>query len=89
MQPVEHSSLIRTELAAPTPSEQSFTWQPGSVSFASSNASPSTATYSGENVPPPGAETFDMNLWLFDGKPPRNGKETEVIIKRFSFTASA
>ena len=27
-----------------------------------------------------------LNLWLFKGKPPSNGKEVEIIIHKFSFT---
>lgn len=27
-----------------------------------------------------------INLWLFQGKPPRNGQEVEVIVKSFKFT---
>lgn len=27
-----------------------------------------------------------LNFWLFQGKPPQNGQEAEVIISRFSFT---
>ena len=30
-----------------------------------------------------------MNLWLFQGKPPRNGKQVEIIIERFTFTPLA
>lgn len=27
-----------------------------------------------------------LNLWLFQGKPPMDGKEVEVVLKKFSFT---
>lgn len=27
-----------------------------------------------------------LNLWLFQGKPPRDGQEVEVVIRRFTFT---
>lgn len=28
-----------------------------------------------------------MNLWLFQGRPPKNGQEVEVIIRHFTFTS--
>lgn len=30
-----------------------------------------------------------INLWLMRGRPPRNGREVEIIVKRFSFIPSA
>lgn len=28
-----------------------------------------------------------INLWLFKGQPPKNGKEVEIVVRRFDFTA--
>jgi len=38
--------------------------------------------YYGEDNPPDSDEMLKMNLWLFRGTPPSDGKETEVIIDR-------
>jgi hypothetical protein len=35
--------------------------------------------------PPAGDENFRMNLWLYEGRPPLNGQEAELIINRFEF----
>jgi len=37
-------------------------------------------------VPQPGSEQLRINLWLFRGAPPTDGKTVEVIVKRFTFT---
>ncbi len=36
---------------------------------------------------PQNPEPVLMNLWLFRGKPPTDGKEVEIVVKRFKFTA--
>jgi hypothetical protein len=28
---------------------------------------------------------FHLNLWLFDGKPPADGKPVEIVVKAFSY----
>ncbi|MDX9730030.1 MAG: hypothetical protein RBT50_12260 [Bacteroidales bacterium] len=38
--------------------------------------------YYGDDNPPDSDEKLKINLWLFRGKPPLNGRETEVIIDR-------
>lgn len=38
---------------------------------------------------PQEATPVHINLWLFRGKPPQDGREVEVIVKRFSFVPSA
>ncbi len=38
--------------------------------------------YYGNDIPPDSDEKLKMNLWLFRGTPPFNGKETEVVIDR-------
>lgn len=78
-------NLQRISLGAAATSTQSFTWGTSSVSFSSSNASPSEWTYSGPDVPQPGGENARMNLWLFRGLGPSNGQEVEIVIRRFSF----
>ncbi|MBC8232168.1 T9SS type A sorting domain-containing protein [bacterium] len=42
-------------------------------------------TYTGSDIPPTGSENARINFWLFEGKPPSNEQEAEVVIKRFEF----
>jgi hypothetical protein len=83
VQPYDRSgNLQRITQRAVSPSTLSFDWQAGAVAF----AGPSAWTYAGPDVPPSGSEHVRMNLWLFRGTPPANGKTVEVVVKRFSFT---
>ena len=45
-------------------------------------------TYRGRDVPRIGREKVRMNLWLRRGRPPEDGRETEVIIETFEFIPS-
>ena len=60
-------------------------WQRGSVTFGSSSATPSSWRYEGPDVPPPSAPVR-MNLWLYQGLPPKNTEPVEVVVRRFTFT---
>jgi hypothetical protein len=40
-------------------------------------------SYAGVNIPPGGEEKIMINLWLFQGKPPSDRKEAEIIVKSF------
>lgn len=42
-------------------------------------------TYTGDNIPPYGKENVSINLWLYNGIPPSDGKEAEIVIKKFKF----
>lgn len=76
-------------------SVHSFTWLPDSISFLSvrgSRPTPSVPShviqrwaFTGEDIPQRGDENPRINLWLMQGKPPKNGKEAEVVISRFEF----
>jgi hypothetical protein len=72
-----------------------FTWSQNQVSFESLQGQPSLTN------PPPSSiiESFTspistnaagaqahINLWLFNGQPPSNGKSVSVVIKSFNFT---
>jgi hypothetical protein len=82
VQPYDRTgNLRRFTQPAVSPTTVSFDWQAGAVAF----AGPTAWTYSGPDVPPPGSEHVRMNLWLFRGAPPLNGKSVEVVVKRFSF----
>lgn len=67
-----------------------FIWKPDGIDFKSwhgHNVSSSENTlienwkYTGNNIPVPGDEKLILNLWLFQGNPPADGQEVEVLIK--------
>ena len=79
-------------------STHSFRWLGGSVEFESLkglNATPPTPsdvirqwTLTGASTPVPGGENARLNLWLFQGRAPSNGREVEVVVNRFEFVAA-
>jgi hypothetical protein len=81
-------NLQRINQSAVASSAHRFDWQPNVVTFASSGAgaAPSTWTYRGSDVPQPGSEHARINLWLYRGAPPINGRTVEVVLDRFEFT---
>jgi len=82
--------------SSPT-STHRFDWQPDHIAFISWKGHepypPSSESiiqqwnYMGEDIPTPGREAPRLNLWLFDGQPPSNLQQVEVIIKDFTFSA--
>ena len=78
-------NLIRIQLSSSATSTVSFNWQPGSIAFAASGATPANWTYRGSDIPVPGDENARMNLWLNSGKAPSDGKPVEVVFRSFSF----
>jgi hypothetical protein len=80
-------NLQRITLAAgAAPSTHGFTWGTDRVDFFSPSASPSGWSYTGPDVPQPGGENARMNLWLFRGAAPSDGRSVEVVIRSFTFT---
>jgi hypothetical protein len=64
-----------------------FQSAPGSASdrmtpYASWNDQPAAPTQYIPQLPVP----LNINLWLFQGKPPANGQEVEIVITRFTYT---
>jgi hypothetical protein len=78
--------LRRITQPAVASSSVGFTWAAGAVSFTSSSATPASWQYSGSDVPLPGDERARMNLWLYRGAAPTDGKPAEVIVRSFTFT---
>jgi hypothetical protein len=71
-------------------SVHSFSWKPDSVHFQSTANSTSGQviqqhTFT-KDIPRAGGENARINLWLFAGRPPTNGKPVEVVISKFEFT---
>jgi len=89
VQPYDRADhMLRFTQPALATSEHRFTWSPGRVDFASRSADGSwtvTWSHAGPDVPPPGGERVHMNLWLYGGRAPLNGRAAEVVISGFSF----
>ena len=76
---------------------QLFTWTQHSLAFESKTGSGGKRSesihkwlYEPEEFMtriPQNPEPVLMNLWLFRGKPPTDGKEIEIVVKRFKFTS--
>ena len=76
-------------------STHSFDWQPKRIDFESSGGHHKKTpdddfiwqswSYKNKRVPNEGLAKIHMNLWLFDGQPPKNNQEVEVIISEFTF----
>jgi hypothetical protein len=76
-----------------------FRWQNGSVFFQSHHGNYDRMppkenliqewTCTSRDIPKAGGEKLHINLWLFRGEPPADGKEVEVVIKSVTFRPSA
>lgn len=73
-----------------TRSEHSFTWRQGSLHWLSrsldTNATIAEYSLSGSAVPTTRDERVRLNLWLFQGNPPTNGADVELIVESFNFS---
>jgi hypothetical protein len=87
VQPYQRPGHVRRFIEpAVVTSAHAFDWEANTVLFRSSAASPSVWSYTGRDVPPSGHAHAHINLWLFHGHPPRDGRTVEVVIRHFSFT---
>jgi hypothetical protein len=77
---------------------QAFDWEPGNVDFWSLWGHRTPPVDSGvirhwvsrsPDVPTPGNERIHINLWLFGGHPPSDGRSVTVVIDRFEFVPPA
>jgi len=75
-------------------STHSFQWKPDSIYFLSVKGRQSVPPfdsiihswhYTGSSVPTHGNENARINLWLFNGNPPADTTEVEVIITKFEY----
>lgn len=73
-----------TEPAVAGPVTYTMTWEPGRVRF--SNSLGQSWENTGPDVPVAGGERTHLNLWLFEGRAPRNGQPVEVVVTGFSHT---
>lgn len=89
------SNIHRFNVPAGNPqSTHSFLWQPASVAFQSLKGLLAAPTDSSSilqqwtetnGVPASLDEHARMNLWLYQGRAPRNGLPAEVVVNRFEF----
>jgi hypothetical protein len=86
-------NILRFDQPPSVQSTHIFLWMPNQVFFQSvkgTNAVPAPSDIIKEwsftgSVPPAGGENARMNLWLFRGSRPSDGKQVEVVISRFEF----
>jgi len=79
-----------------TNSTHLFTWEPNRISFQSLGESLSGGPgsvvadwrFALSGVPQAGDETVHLNLWLYEGVPPTDGNEVEVIVQSFEFVGA-
>ena len=71
------------------PSVHSWSWQKDGVDFLIARERDGSLiqewSYRGPDNPPVGNEKVRINLWLVRGKPPSDGNEVEVVLRRFAF----
>lgn len=85
-------NIVRFQMPpALSPTVHSFSWKPDNVHFQSIASSTTRQveiqqhTFT-KDIPRAGGENARINLWLFAGRPPTNGKPVEVVISKFEFT---
>jgi hypothetical protein len=69
-------------ITSPWSGVHQFEWRPDRVVFQSRSTS---WTFNAPNVPTPDVSVVRVNLWLFDGRAPSNGRDAELLISRFEF----
>ena len=81
-------NIFRFEFFPASTSTHAFSWTREGVDFeSSSGVGPATKwSYRGSSVPVEGNENVRINLWLFNGAPPSDGNDVEVIVRSFVFT---
>jgi hypothetical protein len=87
---VPGNQYVFGEPAGLTQTVHSLTWRSDSVLFQSvrgpsAGGAPIAGHTFSQGIPQAGGENARMNLWLFNGKPPANGRAVEVVIRRFEF----
>ena len=60
-------------------------WRADRITVSSGNETFTYPTDHAARIPTPGAENPRINLWLFNGQPPTNGLDQEVVIRSFRF----
>jgi hypothetical protein len=85
-------NIVRFQMPpALSSSVHSFSWKPDNVLFQSTAADQAVIQQHTfiKDIPRAGGENARINLWLFAGRPPTNGKPIEVVISKFEFTPPA
>lgn len=81
-------NAVRFELPPLPTGVAAFEWLPESAAFSYRTAEGKLLAEHtfGQGVPRAGDERAMINLWLYEGKPPRDGRPVEVVIRGFRFT---
>lgn len=83
VQPYGHPGNLTRFTTPAGPTTYGFTWGQSTVAF----TGPSTSwTYSGPDVPQTTGHRAHMNLWLFGGSAPSDGRDVEVVLRSFAYT---
>jgi hypothetical protein len=83
--------LYRFVAPTTTNTRHTFEWRPGHVtwhSFETDTGTPvlrASYSYAGADVPSSRDERVRLNLWLFQGQAPVDGKPVEVVVRSFGF----
>jgi hypothetical protein len=78
---------VRIKLPNPKVTRIVMTWLPGKVTFSADSLPPWTNSSSW--VPTSSGAQVHMNLWLFKGVAPSNGKPASVEVTAFHFTPAS
>src|ERR1043165_8194776 len=64
-----------------------MTWTPTEVDFTASSGAQVLMkwSYTGSDIPTPGKARLHLNLWLFNGAAPSDGKKQEVIVRELKY----
>jgi hypothetical protein len=92
-------NMAKFQLGLHDASTHAFEWRPDSIYFQSLDGrriNPrvpedliSDWTYTGHSIPLAGSEKLYINFYLFQGVPPANGTDAELIVTDVSFTPAA
>lgn len=89
VQPYTHmENIVRFQMPSGLSSSvHSFNWKPDNVHFQSQHEQTVVQQHTfTRGIPKAGGENARINLWLFAGRPPTDGKPVEVVISKFEFT---
>lgn len=87
---IVEGNMLRYPMTSAVPSIHSFTWEPGKISFSSTDESGSPINswdfVKTESIPKSADERIHMNLWVNNGSGPSSGQPVEMVISKFEFT---
>lgn len=81
-------NVVRFEMPPLAASTEAFEWLPETAAFSARTPEGRILAEHvfAHSIPRTGDERAMINLWLYEGKPPSDGKEVEATIRAFRFT---